>query len=193
MGYCLNAQFQGQRVNIIFLRTHPVCISFHQASRLKFTLTPVANVNATCPAHSILIQLIILIMFCDRHQSWGIFLCIHLPATYSLFGATILLSTLLQNTLDGTLPLEPQRRSTGMTNSMMWRPSWGANKNNFQLFKIFLAFDGHRKFHYRIDKSPPLLPILHHCNPVHAAIYFNIIHEYEENIIILYVLFQASV
>jgi len=39
----------------------------------------------------------------------------------------------------------------------------------------------------RIDKSPLLLPILRHFNPIHAApsyflnLHFNIIHEYEEN------------
>jgi hypothetical protein len=85
-----------------------------------------------------------------------------------------------------------------MTNSMMRSPSWGANKSNSQLFKILLVFDGNQKFYYSIDKSPPLLPILRHFNPVHVApsyllnIHFNIIQEYEENKIILYVLFQAS-
>jgi hypothetical protein len=63
-----------------------------------FVFSPI---HATCHAHLILLDLIILIILCEEYKLCNTSICsfLHLPVTPSLFGPNILLSALFSNTL----------------------------------------------------------------------------------------------
>jgi hypothetical protein len=71
---------------------------FPTSKLYTFLLSPI---RAKCPAHVILIYLIILIKLCEEYRSCSSSLCsfLHPPITSFLFGPNILLSNLSSNTV----------------------------------------------------------------------------------------------
>jgi hypothetical protein len=95
---------------------------------ITYTHFSFPTIRATCPAHLILFDLIILIILDEEYKSRSSSLCsfLHPPVTSSLFGPNSVLSTLMSNTLSlcsslsvrpGSAPVQNHRQNYSLVYS----------------------------------------------------------------------------